>query len=66
MKMLLTGYPGFLASSIKNWFEEQGWEVDTLGLLPFPEGEKRTGEHIQCNLASSVPALPDVHYDLVI
>ena len=66
MKLLLTGYPGFLASSIKDWFEGQGWEVDTLGLLPFPEGEKSTGKHLQCNLAAEVPALPDVHYDLVI
>lgn len=66
MKLLLTGYPGFLASSIKSWFEDHNWQVDTLGLMAFPEGEKQTGTHIQCNLAAEVPSLPDVRYDLVI
>lgn len=66
MKLLLTGYPGFLASSIKTWYEDRDWQVDTLGLLAFPEGEKQTGTHIQCNLAAEVPALPEVRYDLVI
>ena len=66
MKLLLTGYPGFLAASIKTWFEKEGWQVDTLGLLPFPEGAMRTGEHIQCNLAADIPSLPPVCYDLVI
>ena len=66
MKLLLTGYPGFLASSIKEWFEKEHWEVDTLGLLPCPEGTTKTGTHICCNLADSVPELGDSVYDLVI
>lgn len=66
MKLLLTGYPGFLASSIKTWFEDRQWQVDTLGLPAFPEGEKCTGTHLRCDLVAAVPALPDVRYDLVI
>lgn len=66
MKLLLTGYPGFLASSIKEWFETKGWEVDTLGLLPFPEGVSQSGTHIVCNLVNEVPQLPGSRYDLVI
>ena len=66
MELLLTGYPGFLASTIKTWFEDRGWQVDTLGLLAFPEGEKRTGKHLECNLVSNIPDLPDKRYDLVI
>ncbi|MBO4491389.1 MAG: NAD-dependent epimerase/dehydratase family protein [Lentisphaeria bacterium] len=66
MKLFLTGYPGFLASSIKTWFEEQGWQVDTLGLLAFPSGIKQTGKHIQCNLAAEIPDLLEERYDLVI
>lgn len=64
--LLLTGYPGFLASSIKEWFESEGWEVDTLGLLPFPQGVPQTGAHLVCNLANDVPQLPRKEYDLVI
>lgn len=66
MKLLLTGYPGFLASSIKDWFESNGWTVDTLGLLPFPKETIQSGSHIVCNLAEEVPQLPEVSYDLVI
>lgn len=66
MKVLLTGYPGFLASSIKGWFESKGWKVDTLGLLPFPQDGFSSGEHIVCNLAKDIPHLPQTAYDLVI
>ena len=66
MKILLTGYPGFLASSIKEWFESKGWEVDTLGLLPYPQGISQTGVHYVCNLASEAPKLSEEKYDLVI
>ena len=66
MKLLLTGYPGFLASTIKDWFESKGWEVDTLGLLPFPHDTSRSGVHIVCNLANETPQLPNESYDLVI
>ena len=66
MKLLLTGYPGFLARSIKAWFEQAGWNVDTLGLLELASDEKGSGEHIVCNLAEQVPALPEERYDLVI
>lgn len=65
-KLLLTGYPGFLASAIKEWYEKNGWQVDTLGILPFPEGETQSGSHIICNIADSVPVLPEVQYDIVI
>ena len=65
-KLLLTGYPGFLASAIKEWFEKNDWQVDTLGILPFPDGESQSGSHIICNIAESVPDLPDVTYDMVI
>ena len=66
MKLLLTGYPGFLASTIKDWFESKGWVVDTLGLLPFPQDTSRSGVHIVCNLANETPRLPNESYDLVI
>lgn len=66
MKVLLTGYPGFLALSIKEWFESKGWEVDTLGLLPFPKDIPQYGEHIVCNLVNEVPHLPQTAYDLVV
>ncbi len=66
MKLLLTGYPGFLAASIKEWFESNGWEVDTLGLLPFPQGVSSSGVHIICNLVDETPQLPKKNYDLVI
>lgn len=66
MKLLLTGYPGFLASTIKDWFESKGWGVDTLGLLPFPQDAFQSGVHIVCNLAKEVPQLPNETYDLVI
>ncbi len=66
MQLLLTGYPGFLAASVKDWFESKGWEVDTLGLLPFPQGVSPSGEHIICNLVSETPRLPEKNYDLVI
>ena len=45
MELLLTGYPGFLAGSIKDYFESQGWQVDTLGLLDSPEEEKKEAEN---------------------
>lgn len=66
MKILLTGYPGFLASTIKDWFESKGWNVDTLGLLPYPQGISQTGTHYVCNLANEVPDLAKKNYDLVI
>lgn len=67
MDLLLTGYPGFLSGSIKSYFEQQNWHVDTLGLLDAPVEEKqRTGIHIKCNLAISIPDLPHKKYDLVI
>ena len=66
MKLLLTGYPGFLARSIKVWFEQQGWSVDTLGLLKLSTEEKGSGTHVVCNLAEQVPTLPKGRYDLVI
>ena len=66
MKLLLTGYPGFLASAIKDWFESKGWEVDTLGLLPYPQEVSQTGTHYVCNLASEIPELSKNTYDLVI
>ena len=66
MKLLLTGYPGFLASSIKEWFESKGWEVDTMGLLPIPQGVSQSGKHFVCNLVNEVPRLPQTSYDLVI
>lgn len=66
MKLLLTGYPGFLASEIKTWFEARNWAVDTLSLLPYPADVPKTGIHLVCDLAHEVPALPDITYDLVI
>jgi len=67
MNLLLTGYPGFLANSIKDFFERQEWHVDTLGLLEKPQYEQqRTGEHLQCDLVVCPPDLPDKKYDLVI
>ena len=66
MKLLLTGYPGFIAAEIKTWFEANGWEVDTLSLAPFPEHTPQTGIHIVCDLAKDIPTLPDTSYDLVI
>lgn len=66
MNLLLTGYPGFLSASIKAWFESNGWNVDTLGLLPFPENSSRSGVHIVCDLVNEVPQLPEKSYDLVI
>lgn len=66
MKLLLTGYPGYLASSIKDWFESNGWEVDTMGLLPFPHGVSQSGDHFACDLVKDVPHLPQTVYDLVI
>lgn len=65
MKLLLTGYPGFIASPIKAWFESHGWIVDTLGLLP-SGNEPQTGKHCICNLVDTVPVLPHDSYDLVI
>lgn len=67
MKLLLTGYPGFLAGSIKDYFEQADWTVDTLGLLD-PSDDKlvRTGIHIKCNLADQIPDLAGQKYDLVI
>ncbi len=66
MKLLLIGYPGFVASEIKPWFESRGWKVDTLSLRPFPEHASQTGIHIVCDLAQTIPNLPDAAYDLVI
>ncbi len=66
MKLLLTGYPGYLASSIKDWFESKGWEVDTLGLLPFPQDVSQSGKHIVCDLVHEIPHLPETSYNLVI
>lgn len=66
MKLLLTGYPGFLARSIKIWFEQEGWMVDTLGLQELSSDEKSCGVHIVCNLAEHMPVLPVERYDLVI
>jgi len=66
MKLLLTGYPGFIAAEIKTWFETNGWEVDTLSLAPFPDNTRKTGIHIICDLAQNVPVLQDTSYDLVI
>ena len=67
MDLLLTGYPGFLAGAIKDYFENHKWSVDTLGLLDVPSNEKyRTGRHIKCDLANQIPDLPEKKYDLVI
>lgn len=66
MKLLLTGYPGFLSGSIKTWFESTGWDVDTLGLLSPPGNDTASGKHIICNLADDIPVLPEKSYDLVI
>ena len=66
MKLLLTGYPGFLSTSIKEWFDSQGWIVDTLGLLPYPENLQSTGAHLVCNLVKEIPQLSSNDYDLVI
>ena len=51
MKLLLTGYPGFLARSIKAWFEQADWNVDTLGLLKLPaiQTEESGGRLYCCN-----------------
>lgn len=67
MELLLTGYPGFLAGSIKKYFEQKNWHVDSLGLLDVPVNEIHSGSrHIQCNLATDIPCLSDKKYDLVI
>lgn len=65
MKLLLTGYPGFIASPVKKWFESHGWIVDTLGLMP-TTGESQKGIHYVCNLVGETPVLQDEPYDLVI
>ena len=65
MRILLTGYPGFLAEEILQYFLRKGATVDTLGLLEYPAAAPGHGKHLVCNLAEQVPVL-DEHYDMVI
>lgn len=64
MKILLTGYPGFLGNHIKSYFNGLGHQVDTIGMLAAEPG---AGEkHIICDLSKEIPELHDMKYDLVI
>ncbi len=64
MKILLTGYPGFLSRYLYQYFLSRGYEIDTLGLN---EAESAEGcRHYIFNLTSGVPKLIGGKYDIVI
>lgn len=65
MRVLLTGYPGFLAEEIYHYFLQKGATVDTLGLRECAIAPAGNGKHYVCNLAEETPVL-DEKYDMVI
>lgn len=64
MKILLTGYPGFLGNHIKSYFDTSGHQVDTIGILA--TCDDINNNHIVCDLSKNVPELHNKKYDLVI
>ncbi len=64
MRILLTGYPGFLSGAVLEYFSARGAVVDTLGLTTVER--KEPAKHIVCNLAEQIPELAGCHYDMVI
>ena len=59
MTILLTGASGFLGSHINHKLAQEN-KITTLGRTPIGN------QHILCDLASQVPALPDEPFDLVV
>jgi nucleoside-diphosphate-sugar epimerase len=60
--ILITGYPGFLGFILKKIFAgKKQYVIYTLGLKSVPEKT-----HIQTDLATTVPDLPDINFDIII
>lgn len=59
-KCLITGYPGFLGSSLYQQLNIED-EMHSLGLV-----DEKTNNHTISDLSKGVPTIPDLKYDLVI
>ena len=60
-KVLITGYPGFLADCLVSYLEPQGYDIYTLGLL-----NSSRNNHIISDLSEGIASIPDIDFDIVI
>ena len=59
--ILITGYPGFLGNYILKYFDDNNYNVYSLGLL-----ESDRLNHIISDISGEIPNLPDIEFDIVI
>ena len=60
-KVLITGYPGFLADCLVSYLDPQGYDIYTLGLLNAPRNN-----HILSDLSEEIHLIHDIDFDIVL